>query len=287
MRSKQPTPPLPGTSASAPFQVNAILLGVLLLLFVPLMVLITFVPFPFDGHLPWPVVQWFVATPMGLLALAALAFLIAAPSLIPAHRAVLRRSLARAVDVTEVPPWVWLTRPPMRPGETRADRWLGHGRGARVASLALLVIGALIFLLIIASFIAVSVVTFRYIGSAECGAHGCSPQYPLALLAFAGWFASMWLSSLLQYRWLRRVEATAGVWLRLRGWFVAGDYLYIRQPGVTPEAVTAALARFAPGGRAPLVREFVEYVFAISPILLLISAAFFLQGWLQLQWIPG
>jgi hypothetical protein len=95
------------------------------------------------------------------------------------------------------------------------------------------------------------------------------------------------LSSFAQYRWLRRVEASSGVWLRYRNWFQTQGLCYIRQPGVTPEAAAVARARFAPAEAMPLARAFAIVVLGALPNFLVVLAGGFLQFWLQTQWLPG
>ncbi len=289
MQAKQAPPRLPGTSAITPYLVGAILFGGLVLFWGALIALITLVPIQSGGHLPWPVAQWALTTPVGVLATFAVSVLIAGPSLIAGQRRILRRQfLARAVDVTEVPPWVWLTRPPVRPGETRVDRWLGRSRRARIASVALLAVAALIVLLVFAGLFATAVLSLNFIHSDECGARSCPPQYPLLPIVLASEVVTFGLSSWAQYQWLRRVEASSGVWLRLRSWFVPTTaFFYIRRPGVTPEAAAAARARFVPTEATPMVRVYAISVLAVMPFVLLLIVGFFLQFWLPTQWIPG
>ncbi len=97
----------------------------------------------------------------------------------------------------------------------------------------------------------------------------------------------MGLSYFAHYRWLRRVEASSGVWLRYRTWFQTQGLCYIRQPGVTPEAAAVALGRFAPAEAMPLARAFAMVVLRGLPLMLVIFAGGFLQFWLQTQWLPG
>jgi hypothetical protein len=240
------------------------------------------------GHLPWPVAQWALTTPAGLVVLLAICVGVGAPAFIVGQRHFLRGwTLARAVDVTAVPPWVWLTRPPVYPGETRADRWLGRSRRAQLVSLTLLGGAALICLLLVASFLAAVVVTLRSIPLPPCGVHACPPTYPLIPIVVASEWVIIGLSSCAHYRWLRRVEGSSGVWLRYRTWFQTQGLCYIRQPGVTLEAAAVARARVAPAEAMPLARAFAIVVLGALPLLLVIFAGGFLQFWLQTQWLPG
>jgi hypothetical protein len=295
MQAIQAPPRLPGVRATTLFLISALVSATL---FAPLWALLTGLmtveTILTSGHLPWPIAQWALTTPAGLLAILVACVGIGAPTLIVAQRLTLRRwTLARAVDVTEVPPWVWLTRPPVYPGETRADRWLGRGRRAHMVSLTLLGAAALICLLLVASFLALTVVSLMSIPHLMCGVRGCPPMYPLVQIVLAGEMGIFGLSSFAQYRWLRLVEANSGVWLRYRGWFHTQSLCYIRQPGVTPEAAAVALARFArvarvaPAEAMPLVRVFVIAVLGALPLFLLLIASFFLQFWLATQWLAG
>jgi hypothetical protein len=288
----QAPPRLPGVRATTLVLIAALIYGALLLLLLPLLAvpiaLMTGEATQAGGHLPWPVAQWALTTPAGLLVILVICVGVGAPALIVAQRHILRGwTLARAVDVTEVPPWVWLTRPPIYPGETRADRWLGRSRKARIVSLTLVGGAALVCLLLVAGFLAAAVVSLVSIPLSECGARGCAPMYPLIPIVLAGEWVSIGLSSFAQYRWLRRVEASSGVWLRYRSWFQTQGLCYIRQPGVTPEAAAVALARFAPAEAMPLTRAFAIVVLGALPLLLVVFAGGFLQFWLQTQWLPG
>lgn len=292
MQTTQAPSRLPGVRASTLFLINVLvswgILLLCLLLLVPLIGLMTVEATQASGHLPWPFAQWALTTPAGLVGILAICVGVGAPAYIAGQRHFLWGwTLARAVDVTEAPPWVWLTRPPVYPGETRADRWLGRSRRARLVSLTLLGGAALICLLLVASFLAAALVSIRFIPHPPCGVGGCPPTYPLFPIVLASEWVIIGLSPYAQYRWLRRVEASTGVWLRYRNWFQTQGLCYIRQPGVTPEAAAVALARFAPAKRIPLARAVAFLVLGALPLVLVVSTGGFLQFWLQTQWLPG
>ncbi|HET8905341.1 MAG TPA: hypothetical protein VFN11_00095 [Ktedonobacterales bacterium] len=292
METTQAPPRLPGVRATTLFVIGGLVNWAFLLLFllllVPLIGLMMVEATQAGGHLPWPVAQWALTTPAGLFVILVICVGVGAPTFIVGQRHFLRGStLARAVDVTEVPPWVWLTRPPVYPGETRADRWLGRSRRAQRVSLTLLGGVALICLLLVASFLAAVGVSLRSIPHPPCGVGGCPPTYPLIPMGLASEWVIIGLSSYAQYRWLRRVEASTGVWLRYRNWFQTQGLCYIRQPGVTPEAAAVALGRFAPAEAMPLARAVAFVVLGALPLILVLFAGGFLQFWLQTQWLPG
>ncbi|HEU4782305.1 MAG TPA: hypothetical protein VFS83_03095 [Ktedonobacterales bacterium] len=292
MQTTQAPSRLPGVRATTLFLIGGLVSWTFLLLFLLLLVLLiglmTVEATQVSGHLPWPVAQWALTTPAGLFGILVICVGVGAPAYIVALRHILRGwVLARAVDVTDVPPWVWLTRPPVYPGETRAERWLGRSRPAQLVSLTLLGGAALICLLLVASFLAAALVSISSIPHPPCGVHECPPTYPLIPIGLASEWVIIGLSSFAQYRWLRRVEASTGVWLRYRNWFQTQGLCYIRQPGVTPEAAAVALARFAPAGRLPLTRAVAFVVLGTLPLILVVFVGGFLQFWLQTQWLPG
>jgi hypothetical protein len=291
MQTTQAPPRLPGVRATTPFFINALVFWALLLLFLllaPLIGLMTVEATQAGGHLPWPVAEWVLTTPVGLVVILVICVGVGAPTFIVTQRHILRgRTLARAVDVTEVPPWIWLMYPPVYPGETHADRWLGRSRRARLVSLTLLGSAALICLLLLASFVVAAPVIWRSIPLPPCGVGGCPPTYPLIPIALASEWVIFGLSSYAQYRWLRQVEASSGVWLRYRNWFSTQGLCYIRQPGVTPEAAAVAFARFASAERMPLTRAFAIGMLGVLPLILVLIAGSLLQFWLQTQWLAG
>jgi hypothetical protein len=273
---------------STVFFISGLVLWALLLPMAVLVVLITVWAIQAGGHLPWPLALWALTSPAGLVLLLAVCVGIGAPTYIMVQRRfVWGRTLARAVDVTEVPPGVWLTRPPVFPSETRADRWLGRSRRARMVSLMLLGGVLMLLLLLVVSFLTAVGVILRSIPHPPCGAGECAPTYPLIPLVLASEWVIIGLSSVAQSRWLRRVEASSGVWLRYRDWFGVWGVCYIRQLGVTPEAAAAAFMRYAPSGRLPLARVGAIAVLGTFPLVLVLFSGAVLQFWLQTQWLPG
>jgi len=156
-----------------------------------------------------------------------------------------------------------------------------------MVSLLLLSGVLLLCLLLVVSFLVAVGVSLRSIPHPPCGAGECAPTYPLIPLVLTSQWVIVGLSSVAQSRWLRRVEASSGVWLRYRDWFGFWGVCYIRQPGVTPEAAAAALTRYAPSGRLPLARVYAMAVLRAFPLFLVLCAGAVLQFWLQTQWLPG
>jgi len=87
--------------------------------------------------------------------------------------------------------------------------------------------------------------------------------------------------------WLKRVEATSGVWFRYADWTKMRPLSYIRQPGVTAEAATAALARVSSARSVPPARQLFFLLVVISLLLVPVSAGAILYVWLPGQWLPG
>ncbi|HEX9058233.1 MAG TPA: hypothetical protein VF818_11945, partial [Ktedonobacterales bacterium] len=151
MDATKAPPGLPGTSAAGLELVAVLILGpvVLIMLALHIVTLLFPVPSP-QGHLPWPVVQWAVTTPLGYLALTAVGTVIMAlPPIALQWRMRAGASPSQAADVTGLPPWMWPTRAQLFPRETLRQRWFGREPGARRASVAMLVGGALLALLLV------------------------------------------------------------------------------------------------------------------------------------------
>jgi hypothetical protein len=289
-------PRLPGTSVSRAGKVQAILFGALALVgLVPLAMLQAIWSGEVGGSLPWPAVQWALTTPLGALLVTALCTLVFVPSCVLPSLGGVRREVAWAIDITDLSPaWGWPSPWPTYPRQPLLQRWLGQERRERALSLALLALGALLAAALVGAFFGSTVYGLRASDAriAPDGngcLNGCPPSYPLIGMVLAGWFAAMALSWLTRALWLRRVEARGHVWLRYRSWLNGTPLYYVRQPGVTPEAAAAALARFSSARRVPVpwARTFFIVVLASTPYVLLASVSFALSGWLQLQWIPG
>ena len=291
---------VPGTSATRVQMVFAVLLSAFTLVILVFFSLIeTIYIQPLDGgsppppwHLPWPVLQWAVASPTGFLTLSALGILVVGPPFVLFWIWLYRPQVARARDVTDVPkvwwaiPWQAHLQPPL------LHRWLGQRRSERAVSLALLVVGVLLFVALMGVLLAASLVSVRLTNQldAQCATthYGCPPPTATlkTILAF-GWFAGMALGQGAVALWLHRLEVTSGVWFRYGNWMGGSRLYYVRQPGVTPEAATAALARVSPAHAVPYVRYLFFYVLVWGWNAVLFAAAFLLDTWLQYQWLPG
>jgi hypothetical protein len=97
---------------------------------------------------------------------------------------------------------------------TPAPPWLPGVRATTPFLINALVFWA--FLLLLASFLVAAVVITRAIPLPPCGIGGCAPTYPMIPLVLPSQFVIMGFSFYAQYRWLRGVEASSGVWLRYR-----------------------------------------------------------------------
>ena len=292
-----PVPPgLPGTSASKAAKGMAVVLGALVLVgLVPFGLLDASTSRARGGHLPSPALQWAVTTPMGTLALIALCILVIGPPYLLYAGWLYRREVAQASDVTEVPLAAWPTLGPARPPRPLPlqrpllQRWLGRGRREQAVSLALLTLGLLMAVALVGVFFASAIVSFRGLGEVQCDSTGnhCPPSFPLTGIPVASMFAVIALTYLARSRWLQRVEATSRVWLRSRDWTGSTPLCYVRQPGVTPEAAMAALARFSSARAVPVARQVFVGVLVAVPYVVLAGASLVLGTWLQLHWLPG
>jgi hypothetical protein len=290
MQAAHIAPELPGTSASGAAKGTARLIGALVVVgFVPLTLLEIIGSGEQGGHLPWPMLQWVVTTPPGVLLLTALCLLMVGPPFILYSMWQLRQQVAQAIDITYWPPIAWPIPWSTRPQPPSIQRWFGYGRREQVLSLIMLVLGTLLAIELVGIFIASSLYGLYERGRLPCRTTGtgCSPDFPFIGILLVALWAVVALSCIAQFRWLRRVEATSHVWLRYRDWSWPSPLCYVRQPGVTPEAVAAALAPFSPALAVPFARRFLINALAITPLVLLVSASFVLSAWLQLLWIPG
>jgi hypothetical protein len=86
--------------------------------------------------------------------------------------------------------------------------------------------------------------------------------------------------------WLKRVQATSGIWFRYPNWVRMSPLCYLRQPGVTPEAAAVALARVSSAHATPYARQFFYGSLVVSLGMLPWCAALILFAWLPYQWLP-
>lgn len=276
---------LPGTD---PFLLQKILVAILLCLVVVILALNIATAADIGaqgGHLPWPIAQWGLTTPLGTLAVAVVGGLVCG---LPFLLVLLARPMVvRPVDMTELPLAAWpRPLPPWRaPGDrTLVDTWLGHSWPQRALSLLALALAALLLVGLLAALVASGWYGFTHIP--DCGASGCPPVFgQLTSLPECVGFAVMFLG---QFAWIAQVERRCGVWFRARAIVESGLGTYIRRPGVTPEAADAALQRYTRGARPPIPMAQVLFVavLALAPALLVISGGELLSVWLSTQWIP-
>ncbi|HET8908601.1 MAG TPA: hypothetical protein VFN11_16720 [Ktedonobacterales bacterium] len=291
---------LPGWSATRVQMVFAVLLSAFTLVILVFFSLVeTIYIQPLDGgsppppwHLPWPVLQWAVASPMGFLTLSALGILVVGAPFVLFYIWLYRPQVARARDVTDVPKMWWAIPQQAHLQPPLLHRWLGERRSERTVSLALLVVGVLLFVALVGvplEAIAVSNRLLNQLDVQPCITHyGCRPPTAtLKTIVTFGWMAWLWLGPWAVAWWLRRLEVTSGVWFRYGTWMGGNRLYYVRQPGVTSEAATAALARVSPAHAVPYGRYLFFFVLVWGWYEVLFAAAFLLDTWLQYQWLPG
>ncbi len=234
-------------------------------------------------HLPWPIAQWALTTPLGTLAVAVVGGLVGGlPLLLP------RPEVVRPVDVMQLPPTAWpRPLPPWyRPGRPApGEDWLGHGRGQRLLSLLAL---ALAVLLVLGSFTIFGAVGWYGITHLpDCSGPRCPPRPgpvggPAMVIALAIRFLGYPV-------WIRHIERRCGIWFRsldgTRG-LPGGFTCYVRRPGITVDAAAAALARYTRGGR-PVARRTLLSALVFEPVLLVQIVLGALIAWLPTQWIPN
>jgi hypothetical protein len=250
---------------------------------------------PLDGgsppppwHLSWPVVQWAVASPTGFLTLSALGILVVGSPFAVFSIWLYRPQVARARDVTDVPQIWWAIPQQARLQPPLQQRWLGQRRSERVVSLALLVVGVLLFVALVGVPLE-AIALVNQLDVQPCITHyGCRPPTAtLKTIVAFGWIASLWLGQGAVAWWLHRLEITSGVWFRYGTWMGGNRLYYVRKLGVTSEAATSALARVSPAQDVPYVRYIFFFVLVWSWYAVLFAAAFLLDTWLQYQWLPG
>lgn len=236
------------------------------------------------GHLPWPVAQWAVTTPLGALAVAVVGGLVWG---LPASLIVLTRPVVvRPVDVTDIPPYFWprplsLWADPT--GGALADSILGRGRPQRALSVLTLAVAALLLIGLIALFFAVIVYGIRNFPT--CGESGCAPTFTFEFTSLPE-VVGLTIMFLSQYAWTTHVERRCGIWFRARGQWESNLGAYIRRPGVAPEAAAAALQRYARNASIPMAGAILLSTLAVIPPILLMSGGALLAFWLSSQWIP-
>jgi hypothetical protein len=265
-------------------------LGALVLIgFIPLALLEATWSGKRGGHLPWPAVQWAVTTPLGTLVVIFLGLLVLAPPTVLLSVSQRRRELARAVDVTSLPPWAWPGPWQRRPRHLSLHGWLGEGRREQALSLALLALGVPLAVALVGIFVASGIYGLAAHGSLQCGDVGtaCPPTFALTGDVLASQFAAMALAYVARSLWLRRVEVASHLLLRYQDWSWMSPLCYIRSIDLNPDAAATSLARFSTSVTTPFARRFFIGAVVSTPYVMLVSTSFVLSTWLQLQWRPG
>jgi hypothetical protein len=244
-------------------------------------------------HLPWPALQWAVATPLGNLSLLLLCLLVLGPLHVQSGVERDRRLVASAHDVTDRPREAWkLHRRRVPPQPPQRLGWWGVGRRERVVSLALLVLGVLLVVALAGAAWVSLVAVFRGPDlRGLCSArYGCPPvsrslEGLLGIIAFATWTLQYGAQTI----WLKRLEATSGVRFRYPDWGLTRPPCYLRQLGVTHEAAAIALARVSsvPSIPRPRARQLFSSALVASLYLAPVCAIAILYAWLPSQWLPG
>jgi hypothetical protein len=236
------------------------------------------------GHLPWPLAQWALTTPLGTLTAIVVVGLVMSIPYSMFFRVIF--TMSQPVDVTDLPLEAWpdpLFRWGDPAGMTRGERWLGLSQPERARNRRALALAALLLL----SLLATAVVTVWYVTShsPDCSAVDC-PVVPdfTAQMVLPLEFVGVPLANLLYLVWTISVERRSGVWFRSRGGY-ASLWSYIRRPGVTSEAAAAALQRNLRGANS-LAQVILLAVLALVLVCLLYIGVALLAHWLATQWIP-
>lgn len=239
------------------------------------------------GHLPWPLAQWALMTPLGTLTVTIAGGLLMG---LPAGwgMALFWLGQSRPVDVTDLAPAdrALYARPPRRrpSGPTRAEFWLGRGSRQRVLSSLALAAAAMLILSGCAGVVAV----FRYGAThfPQCVGPGglrCPPAFvPTALLPFSLGIATQMLCACAAIRY---IEWRCGVRFRIVSGTQVPFGCYLRQPGVSAERASAALARYTGPSDQPFARRTLQIVPFFLPLFLVMIALFGTAAWLPTQWI--
>lgn len=272
--SERPTPP---SSAAAGAQLTQGVFFAICAVVIALLLVVFLLTGPQTGHLTPPLVQWAFGTPLGALALMVVGTAIVGTTFLLPGRAIFDRALARAADVTDLAP----SARPQRSRGTGSDVVGAH----RTADVILAAVAVLLAVALAGVFIAAMVYGWQRNHQISCVGTACPPAYPMLGLTLAPEFAVIALGAFRQYRWVRQAEERCGIRFTYTG-SGSGPLRYVRLPGTEPDAVAAALRAYRPARAISGLRVFVWTVFAVTPLIVLISAGVFLGGWLPGQWVP-
>jgi hypothetical protein len=284
MNTTQQLRALPGERAGGSYLIAIALLGVMLpagLIFIAAMTPGYSRP---AGHLPWPLVQWAFATPLGAVAVTLLSMIVVGlPFLVWRDTLQINQMIAEALDVTDLPVNAWPRRPlPGILAHRRRER--GSRRSGQTNVAHLVRLGAVLLLAGVLGLVAVGWYVFANIP--DCNGGVCPPHYTAMFMGLEAEFAGVWVIMTMNYGLVRRAEQQCGIWLRERASLDTFGFYYVRRPTVSAEEAAAARARFAPARERSFPHRFVGLL-TFLPLVLVPSAGLFLSAWLPLQWLPG
>jgi hypothetical protein len=162
------------------------------------------------------------------------------------------------------------------------ESWLGRGWRQRTLSAFALILALLLALGSLALWAAVE--SYKSARSAACSYPHCPPSFSQFSVAIT--FGGLVGTYLLLYGRIRYMERRYGIWFRALRGVPSSLGIYIRRPGVTPEAAAAALTRYVRGPASPTAQTCLLVMTVWLPYWLVAIGLYVLAAWLPTQWIP-